>query len=147
MLLLFAQYQWVWWCSWIEEKNIINVVKQKADESHKNLIKELQTTRQGYTEFQVLAKQISELKKKQEGAFKSFIDAKNEFAKINTDLKEKLTQARGMHSVVLKSTSQKQDKFKSEEEEIRRKIREIEEKVKKKQKLTTEDLLIYQKKG
>jgi len=121
-----------------EVSDKIKEAKDKAEECHKKLQKEIKDNKPNYEEFRKLTKQINDLKKKQEKAFENFIDSKNKFSKINSQLKEKLKNAKGM-KIEQDFQIKKRDTNLLEE-----KTKEVEEKLKKKKKLTNEDLLIFQ---
>ena len=121
-----------------EVSNKIKEAKDKAEDCHKKLQKEIKDSKPDYEEFRKLTKQINDLKKKQEKAFESFIDSKNKFSKINSQLKEKLKNAKGMR-IEQDFKVKKRDTHILEE-----KTKEVEEKLKKKKKLTNEDLLVFQ---
>ena len=86
-----------------------------------------------------LTKQINDLNKKQEDAFKKFIDSKNKFSKINDDLKGKLKSASKF------AEGEKIKRHIKESSVLEEKAKEVETKIKEKKKLTTDDLLVFQK--
>lgn len=116
----------------------INKAKEKADEEHKKLQDHLKKEKSSYDDFLKLTKQINDLKKKQESAFEKFIESKNKFSNINKQLKEKLKDAKEINFKEKIVTEKKQAKA------LEEKTKEVEEKLKKKKKLTTEDLLVFQ---
>jgi uncharacterized coiled-coil DUF342 family protein len=120
-----------------EVSDKIKEAKDKAEISHKKLL-DLNKDGDTYREFMKLTKQINDLKKKQEGAFNKFIDSKNKFSKINSQLKDKLKDAKGMKIESEIGVRRKEAKA------LEEKTKEVEEKLKKKKKLTTEDLLVFQ---
>lgn len=113
----------------------ITETKNKADDSHNQMKKVGKTT---YHDLMEMSKQINELKKKQEDAFKNFIQAKDKFSKINEELKNKLKSTRELNLTKSIMRLEKQEK------EINEKVQQVKEKLKKNKKLTTEDLLILQ---
>jgi len=113
--------------------------KDKAEEFHKKLQDEYTNSKKGYGDFVKFTKQINELNKQQEGAFKNFIESKNKFSKINDDLKSKLKNA-SKFAEGEKIKRQMKDSAVLEE-----KAKEVETKIKEKKKLTTDDLLVFQK--
>ena len=78
-----------------EVSDKIKKAKDLAEEAHKKLQKEIKDNKPDYEEFRKLTKQINELKKKQEKAFANFIDSKNKFSEINSQLKGKLKKFYG----------------------------------------------------
>ena len=113
--------------------------KDKAEEFHKKLQEEYTKSKEGYGDFIKFTKQINELNKKQEEAFKKFIESKNKFSKINDDLKSRLKNA-SKFAEGEKIKRQMKDNVVLEE-----KAKEVETKIKEKKKLTTDDLLVFQK--
>ncbi|MBS3172487.1 hypothetical protein J4438_02830 [Candidatus Woesearchaeota archaeon] len=112
--------------------------KKKAEEAHRKIRDQIKQDKTSYEDFIKLTKQINELKKKQETAFNNFIESKNKFSEINQQLKNKLRDVKEVNV-------DREIKHNKEETKIlEQKTREVEEKLKKKKKLTTEDLLVFQ---
>jgi uncharacterized coiled-coil DUF342 family protein len=124
-------------------KNIKDFKKKlKESEGVQEIFKlqdEYTNSKKGYGDFVKFTKQINELNKQQEGAFKNFIESKNKFSKINDDLKSKLKNA-SKFAEGEKIKRQMKDSAVLEE-----KAKEVETKIKEKKKLTTDDLLVFQK--
>ncbi len=120
-----------------EVSDKIKEAKDKAEVAHKKLM-DLNKDNNTYVEFMKLTKQINDLKKKQEDAFNKFIESKNKFSDINSQLKDKLKAAKGM------KIEEDMKVRKKEAKALEEKTKEVEEKLKKKKKLTTEDLLVFQ---
>jgi len=118
--------------------------KKKADEFH-NQVREL-TKDSNYTVFVHLSRQITELKRAQEEAFQIFIEHKNEYVKLQEALNDRLKALDELKQVVQKDRElNKLEQEQRKEEILARKTKEIEEKIKTKKKLTTEDLLAFQR--
>ncbi len=117
--------------------------RKKADEFHKKI---QETTRDtSYDVFLELSKKITELKKEQEDAFQKFIDHKNKYSEANTQLKSKLDEQYVLS--LLFNKNQEVRKIDHEEKQksfFKEKFRAIEEKLRSKKKLTTEDLISIQ---
>ncbi len=124
----------------------ITIAKDKAQRFHNKLRTGFVQNKDSYSEFMKLTKKITKLKKEQEESFGKFINAKKEFAKVNNDLKEKLMESKGIQEKlgIIKVGKQKAKKQKMTDE-LKKKSEEVEEKIKTKKKLTTEDLLVFQK--
>jgi len=121
----------------------LNDVKKKADELHKKL-QDTQKER-GYHGFKEASKHITELKLKQQEAYHKFLDAKKKFLEIDEAIKSKLK----LLNTERKSEHVKRDVEKKKFEtmniaKIHQLAQKVEEKIKKKQKITTEDLLAFQ---
>lgn len=122
----------------------IKDVKAKADEFHRKL-KEL-TKNASYKEFMKISKKITRLKRVQEDAFRRFIEFKNKFLDVQKKLKEKQKEIipvrEKMHS---DREFRKKERNERENRILEQKEREVEEKLRSKRRLTTEDLIALQK--
>ena len=123
-------------------------IRDKAKKSHKEIQEIAKENRKVYDDLILFSKEIDKINKEQEQAFDNFLKFKKEFSEVNDDLKKKLDSI-----ALLKS--QLGDNRKEEErnkEFIKKKTlaklsKAVEEKIKSKKKLTTEDLLAYQQSG
>ena len=121
----------------------IKASRRKADEFHQQIL--AITHDNNYAKFLAISKQITALKQTQEEAFQIFIENKNQHLKTNQELKEKLE-----HLAKLRSFFEKDRELTKLEHDMRRKealrgkAADVEEKIKKKKKLTNEDLLVFQ---
>jgi len=92
------------------------------------------------------SQEIMDLRKTESEYYKNFMDAKAEFKTQTDELKDilvkktELLQILSENNVVLKEMQKKK-----QDEEIKEKRKEVNEKLKKNEKLTTEDLLIFQR--
>ena len=126
----------------VEKGDDDNTVKQLV-ESIQKTAKESQDKHEGMI---ALSKEIDGLKKEEEEAFKRFIEFKTKFNEVNDKLKEKLVELNNIKLEVDKHIKSKRLEKESKEQAIlRNKEHSVEEKLKKREKLTTEDLLIFQK--
>ncbi|MEA3378124.1 MAG: hypothetical protein U9Q69_00640 [Nanoarchaeota archaeon] len=125
----------------------INTAKIKGDEFH-NKIKELMKNQKlGFKEFAKVSKEINQLKKIQEDAFDKFINFKQEFIEANKILKERLKAIQKQQINIKKKREVRHEaKQKRTEETLKRKVEEVESKLKKKKILTNEDLIAFQAK-
>ena len=112
-------------------------------------LKEDNTQKYGLNEnFISNSQEIMDLKKVESGHHDKFIKLKEEFKEKNEGLKELLKKKDELmdtlddNNVVIKDIAKK-----AEEKIIKEKSAEVKEKIKKKEKLTTEDLLIFQSVG
>lgn len=117
--------------------------KKKADEFHKKIQEITKDT--SYEVFMELSRKITALKKEQEDAFQKFIDHKNEYSNANHELKNKIDELQVLKLVFSKDKeAQKIQKEEKQNSIIKEKIKVVEEKLKSKKKLTTEDLIALQ---
>ena len=88
------------------------------------------------------------MKSDQSGAYNTFIEFKRKFSNINSELKAKIMALKDLQ---VKIDGFKKEKKQQKESEIKKileeKTKQVEEKLRLKKKLTTEDLLVFQKKG
>lgn len=127
--------------------NEIESSKNKADFFHKIIQEQAKLNQNGYEEFIDTSKRINELKAKQEQAFKKFLEFKRIFVQTNSLLKNKLIENSKLKQEYNKIREYLERKNKDKKTKIlEEKSKNVEEKLKKKQKLTTEDLLVFQEK-
>jgi len=117
--------------------------KRVADEFHRK-VQEI-AKNSDYKEFMELSREIEGLKKKQEEAFQKFIDSKTEFSNCNNELKKKQEE---LDKINLSERDNKKfrdvQKTNRQKEVLEKKSKQIEEKLKTKKKLTTEDIIAFQ---
>lgn len=117
--------------------------RKKADEFHRRILEITKDTT--YDVFIDLSKKINALKSEQEAAFQKFIDHKNDYATINYELRNRLEELKVLDKIFEKN----KEIIKIKEEGKQRafllaKTRVIEEKIRNKEKLTTEDIIAMQ---
>lgn len=131
-----------------EESKISNTIEEtrkKADEAHENYKKLAEENKKLLMEFTELVKKVNEIKRMQKEALDEFIKFKNDFTQQSSLLKDKLNHIRKIREDVDKKRQGIQETQKAEEKKILdEKAKQVEEKIKLKKKLTTEDLLAYQ---
>lgn len=119
--------------------------KQKADEFHKKIIQSIND--KPYSNFIRIAKQINLIRKEQEDAFAKFIDLKNKFTQLNNILKLNINELDYIRNKLKKNNLISHlDKEEIMKELLHEKTKNVEEKIRKGKKLTTEDLLTFQAK-
>ena len=124
----------------------IDLKKREAEEMHKKIQKTAKESQDKHEGMIALSKEIDGLKKEEEEAFKRFIEFKTKFNEVNDKLKERLVELNNIKLEVDKHIKSKRLEKESKEQAIlRNKEHSVEEKLKKREKLTTEDLLIFQK--
>lgn len=123
----------------------IREVKKKADDFHNQLHEAREKERQQFEEFIALTKKITGLKRQQEDAYQHFLALKQEYSTLAKDVKGKFQEKRRI------SAQRKEERLRAEKQRQQRtqrlleeKSKDIEEKLKSKKKLTTEDLIAFQ---
>jgi uncharacterized coiled-coil DUF342 family protein len=123
-----------------------NTLKKKANTFHKDIQKMAKESQDAHELLIIKSNEVDELKKKEEEAYQKFIELKTEYLKLSGEMQEK--------SKVFQENRQKIDganreaskkKHLEEQEVMREKTKEVEEKISKRKKLTTEDLLVMQR--
>lgn len=124
----------------------IDGAKKKAQEFHKKIQQYVKGNQAGYKEFIDISKHIDDFKDKQQKAFQCFLDFKTEFNGVNDKLKEKLFEAKELEDKLNKHRNNIELKRKQNEDVILKdKQEKVEGKLKRGEKLTTDDLLVFQK--
>lgn len=125
----------------------INEIRKKAEELHSKVKQTAEESQKDFDEIKKISSQIDELNKKQEEAFKIFTEKKDEFTKLNLELEKKLEEATRLRRELNTFKQGKKKEKRSRQEDILKvKAEDIEEKIKTKKKLTKDDLLVFQSK-
>ena len=131
-----------------EIKNIENEIKESkniAEELHKKVQEYAQESKKKHDAYLELSKKIKGMNNEQEDAFGNFLKFKEEFNKISKEVDDKLDE--------LKNVKEKLDSFKLSDKEKKdalkkkilvKKAEDVEEKLKKGEKITTDDLIKFQ---
>jgi uncharacterized coiled-coil DUF342 family protein len=115
----------------------IEETRNKAQDYHNKFIDSIKGNKGSFNSFMELSKKIFNLNKEQETAFEKFINFKKEFAKVGNLLKEKLLESKVIKDKLINEEQEKNRMLKEKQKNI------VEEKLKAKKKLTTEDLLAF----
>lgn len=128
--------------------------KEQADKYHLELKELLKENKKKFKDYLINSRKVNELKKEQRQAFKKFIDYKTQFSKVNAELKKALKEAGEVPKRRKKRIKKKkevtpnvkkiQTTFIDSAKIIEEKVKEVEDKIKKKKKLTTKDLIAMQ---
>ena len=128
-----------------KRSNDVDESKKKSNEVHlriQNRAKESQILHEGII---ASSKEIDNMKVEEENAFEKFIEFKKKFTEVNNALKEKLTKMNELRKSFASLKVKKGEEKKLKDEFfIKSKEAEVEEKIKRREKLTTEDLLVFQ---
>ena len=123
----------------------IDVAKREAEKIHKKVQSKAKESQDKHEEIIKKSKEVDELKAKEEEAFKVFLKFKKEFNAVNDKLKEKLTEMGKYKGTVHKVKEVKRNKEKKgQEKQLKNKKEEVEDKLARGEKLTTEDILVLQ---
>ncbi len=119
--------------------------KQIAQQSHNRLQQDARKSQEKHEAILEASKEIDELRKKEEEAFANFIENKQKFDELNDTFRKKIAEARSLSG---QAEVDKSDRHLASEERRNKALEQkkisVEEKIKKKMKLTTEDILAFQ---
>ena len=135
---------------WDKIKNLtieLRKLQKRSKNSHRKVQDFAKNSQVKHEELISVSQQVDELRKKEEEAFKNFVKLKKEFTEQNDLLKKKIEESTKISQKIGKDIKE----IKAMADEKKKKAistmkKEVEEKIKKKGKLTTEDLLIMQQK-
>jgi phosphoserine phosphatase len=124
----------------------IDDLKKKANFLHKEITKNAEDSQKKHEEMISISSKIDDLKKQEEEYHKKFLEFKQQFTDVNRELKTLLDGLSKMNEKIsghrMESARSKKKKV---EQVLKNKEEAVEEKIKKGKKLTTEDLLVFQK--
>jgi uncharacterized coiled-coil DUF342 family protein len=126
--------------------NELHDLRKKAKEKHTSVQEEAASSQKQHETMVVSSQEVDKLRKQEEDTYKHFFKYKKVFNELNDILKSLLTVVNAdkrKQGVVRKHHEAK--KKAQEKKDLKQLEQDVEEKIKKKQKLTTEDLLIFQK--
>ncbi len=125
--------------------------KNKANEFHKKLQEFSKEGRDDYTKLMGVSKKINLLDLEQEVAFHNFILFKREVFAINEKLKSLLVESSKLQKKLNDSNITKEQApesistFENKNQRISEQIKQVEEKIRSGEKLTNDDIMIFQK--
>ncbi|GAH36086.1 unnamed protein product, partial [marine sediment metagenome] len=134
------------WAAISTLKKDINKLRKKSNKIHKGIQSQAANSQSKHEDVVSRSKDIDELKEKEKAAFDKFKEFKEQFVAKNEGLKALLKQVDGIkgvleeHNVVLE-----EEQKKVAAKVMKEKAKEVDKKVKSGGKLTTEDLLIFQR--
>ncbi len=120
-------------------------IREEANEMHKLLQEKAKQSQALHEEILGVSAEIDKIKIDEEEAFKKFSEFKKKFNGVNEQLKEKLKEMNYVKEQLDKISAEKKEKRRLEQESfLKSKEEEINQKIKRGEKLTTEDLLVFQ---
>lgn len=124
----------------------IDDLKVDIEDNHYKIQNFAKQSQEKHEEMIKLSKEIDELKKKETEHMGKFVDFKEKFTKVNDKLKAKLPELNEIRENLDKhKKAVKEKKKKKIEKTLKDKEDRVEEKIRRMEKLTTEDLLVFQK--
>ena len=127
----------------IELSKNIKISRKKANEFHQRIIDITKNT--SYDVFITLSKKITDFKKIQEDAFQKFIEHKNIYSNLNSQLDSRIDTLEMLKNIFSNNNEIRRINRKEKDNIIiTEKAKQVELKIKNKKKLTTEDFIIMQ---
>ena len=124
----------------------IDELKKKREVLHEKIQNWASESQKSHEQMIEVSKNIDSLKEKEKEKMEKFLREKEKFVSANNLLKEKLQKLAELQGTIEKERKKRyEEKEQKEKEFIESKEKEIEEKMKMKKKITTEDLLFFQK--
>lgn len=124
----------------------IDLMRQDADSAHNEIQQKAGISQEKHETVFSTSKEVDDLRAKEEEAFQKFIEFKKQFLEVNTQLKAKLEEVNTFNTQIDSFRKEtQQEKKKKEEEILGHKKEEVEAKISKGKKLTTADLLVFQR--
>jgi uncharacterized coiled-coil DUF342 family protein len=119
--------------------------KKIAEEFHKQVQDMAKKGKKEYNSYLELSQKIKTLNSEQEKAFECFLKSKKGFNKVSKNLKNKLGEVSKIKKKLDEVNQGKKEKEKEKQEkDLEEKSQNVEEKLKKGEKLTNEDLIKFQ---
>ena len=129
-----------------DNSEAIKKMKMEANETHKSVQEKARQSQALHEEILKISVEIDKIKVDEEYAFRKFSDVKRKFNEANSQLKEKLKAMNDVKNALDRISSERKERKRAEQESfLKSKEDEVNEKIRKGQKLTTEDLLVFQK--
>lgn len=124
----------------------IDGLKAEAEDAHKRIQSRAKESQSRHEEMIASSKEADELRVKEESAFHKFVEMKKKFDGVNEKLKEKLLEMNKAKKETDKyQLENKVEKQRVEEEFLKMKEEDVQKKMKRGEKLTTEDILVFQR--
>ncbi|MBI2557797.1 hypothetical protein HYW20_00600 [Candidatus Woesearchaeota archaeon] len=126
----------------------IREMKMEANDAHRSVQEKARQSQSMHEQVLKLSAEIDKMKIEEQASFSKFSELKAKFNEANAQLKEKLKVMNGLKEQLDRIDSDRRERKKQEVETfLKSKEEEVNEKIRKRQKLTTEDLLVFQKFG
>lgn len=124
----------------------LRVLRKEAESKHRSLQDKAVLSQKRHEDLISSSSDVDDLRKKEEAAYKKFFEYKEKFNELNAQLKEKIKLINANNHSQDSSRRKKKEKKDAEmKKNLAEKEKSVEEKIKTGKKLTTEDLLIFQK--
>ncbi|HII72586.1 TPA: hypothetical protein HA265_07555 [Candidatus Woesearchaeota archaeon] len=120
-------------------------LRKKADEAHKKTQVKAGASQEQHEELVETSKEVKDLRDREEETLKLFVEAKNKWIEQSDKVKAKQDEIRSLREKIGETFKEEKEKQKKQDAiKIAETKKDVEEKIKKKMKLTTEDFLAFQ---
>jgi uncharacterized coiled-coil DUF342 family protein len=124
----------------------ISKLRKKSNSAHKYMQSNAAESQEKHEDVIGTSKEIDELKEKERESYEKFKEFKDQFQEKNTELKAFLKEADELKlNLEENNVEVEEDKRQVQAAQVKAKAKEVNEKIKTGKKLTTEDLLVFQK--
>ncbi|MEK6862490.1 MAG: hypothetical protein AABY07_11115 [Nanoarchaeota archaeon] len=125
----------------------VSLTKKIADEFHQQLLEKVNKNKDNYDKFIELSKRTNETRKEKNKITDEYKKTKDEIRQLYNQIQEKMIELNKLYAIIGEEKKIKEEQRRREVEEILlEKTRSVEEKLKNREKLTTQDLIILQAK-
>ena len=130
-----------------ESLDAVRKLRKESTDFHKSIQEKAKQSQALHEEILKISAEIDNLKAEEEDAFRKFSEFRKQFHEVGSQLKDKFKLMDEVKSKLDKIQLDKRDIRKREEDSfLKSKEEAVNEKIRKRQKLTTEDLLVFQQK-
>lgn len=124
----------------------ISKLRKKSNAAHKYVQSNAAESQEKHESVIDTSKEIDDLKENEREAYDKFKEFKDKFQEKNAELKELLKEADGLRTILEdKNIQVEEDRKHIAAKQAKEKAKEVNDKIKTGKKLTTEDLLVFQK--
>ncbi|HLC50692.1 MAG TPA: hypothetical protein VJI97_04680 [Candidatus Nanoarchaeia archaeon] len=123
----------------------VSKLKRESNDIHRAVQEKAKMSQTMHEEILKISPEIDKLKAEEKEAFEKFSDTRKKFYSANTQLKDKLKPMNEIRNELDKIKGERIEKRRHDEESLLKSMEDkVNEKIKKRQKLTTEDLIAFQ---
>ena len=128
-----------------ELRREVTELKQEANLSHHVVSSTAKESQKKHEELVGSSKEIDELRKLENEAFAKFSELKKKYIEASNDLRDKSKQLKELYAQLdMQKEAAKKDKESHQQVTLEEKRKQVDEKIKKGKKLTTEDIIAFQ---
>ena len=123
----------------------LNKLKKEANKLHRDLQKQAKESQEFHEQLIEYSKEIDILREKEKASHELFLERKKSYMGVNNELKVKLEEFKKVKEELESNDVQVAElEHEKKKKNLKEKTKEVNDKIKKRHKLTTEDLLVMQ---